>query len=241
MLGFAEFCVPGNSLEDKLFQIQAHRLWLEMICTGERDLNALSSYEIEVRSVQAYLLHRLNLLSRDKGVRKAAVKHIKESITLARNVGAGNVITVPAYGFNFMENTFGECVNIFRNLSKFAGEICILIEGLSPIKTSFLPSLVDVDSLVSTINRDNVKLMADTGHIYDCGEDVENTLLRFRDKLAEVHLKDTESKPPGQGLLNFEKIVKMLRKSQLCVEYRPRDLEKDFKETVKYLKRQNFL
>jgi sugar phosphate isomerase/epimerase len=237
MLGCVEFCVPGGSLEEKLDLLEAHNLWLEMICTGERNIELLNSFNVEVKSVQAYLLHDLSLLSKDRGIRRAAIDHVKQSIVLARKTGAKYVVSVPTYRAELISNPFKECVRTFKELLDFASdyEVNILIESLSPKRTSFLPSLQQVDRLVRAVNRENTGLLADTCHIFDSNQDVVETLSEFQERLTEIHLKDSDSKPPGKGSLDFDKILEVCRGSMLCIEYSSPALERDFEDSLKYL------
>jgi sugar phosphate isomerase/epimerase len=237
MLGYAEFCVPGKKLEERLQILEGHGLWLEMICRKDRDLGPLDSFKVEVRSVQAYLLHHLSLLSRDKAIQKAAINHVEDAIKLAGKAGAGYVVTVPTYGFSYVKNPLDRCVEVFRGLSSSASEhgVDILIEALGPKRTSFLPSLREVDKLVKAIDRRNIGLLADTRHIFDSEGDVVKTLKEFKKDVVELHLKDTGSRPPGKGELDFKEILDVCRGPLLCLEYRS-NLKEDFEETLRYLR-----
>jgi sugar phosphate isomerase/epimerase len=237
MFGCVEFCVPGKTLEEKLKTIEKHKLWLELVNSEKRDLSILDSFDVEINSVQAYLLHDLSLLSKDPIIQGAAAAHVRDTIRLASRVNAKNVITVPTYGYSYVKDPFKKCVNIFRDLSAYATEfdIEILIEVLGLRKTAFLPSLTKVHRLVKEIDRENVGLMADTCHIYESKEEVIQTLYNFKDEIIELHLRDTESRPPGKGKLNFEKILNICKASFLCLEYKSKNLKKDFEDVLSYL------
>lgn len=237
MLGCAEFCLPGKNLEKKLEAARKHNLWVELVNDKKKDLSVLNSFNVKVKSVQAYLLHDLSLLSRNPTIQKAALKHVKDTIEIASRVGAENVATVPAYGYEHITQPYKKCVEIFRELSNYALDynIKILIEALSKKRTSFLPSLAEVRKLVKAIDRENVCLAADTCHIYDSGENVADVLKKFRDEILELHLKDSDSLPPGRGKINFKKILKICKNSLLCLEYKS-DSKKDLEDSLKHLK-----
>lgn len=235
MLGCAEFCLPGKNLEEKLEAARKHNLWVELVNNRKRDLSILSSSDTEIKSVQAYLLHDLSFLSKNAAIRKAALKHAEDTIELAGKLGIENVVTAATY--EYVERPLDKCISIFRNLSEYAYDldVKILIEALSPKRTSFLPSLAETRGLVKAINRKNVCLMADTCHIYDSGENVAKMLEKFSNEIVELHLRDSESLPPGKGKLNFKKILKICKNSLLCLEYKS-DSEKDLEDSLKHLK-----
>lgn len=222
-LGCAESCLPGITLEEKLQACKKHRLWIELIHKGERDLDVLSSYDVDVKTVQAYLLHKLSIIGRERAERRAAYEHVKSTIETASNVGAEYVLTVPSYGYEFADNPREECAEAFRDIAAIAGEygVKVLIEALSPRRTSFLPSLAEVSSFIASLDLENTALAADTCHAYDAGEDV----LVLKSQVKELHLKDSRGRPPGKGALDFAPILKGHPWPQLCLEYRSDDEE----------------
>jgi len=216
-LGCSERCLDGE-LDDKLSILEKLGLWLELPNTGRRDLSILDSYDVEVKTVQAYLLHELHWLSSERSMRKAALEHVLDSIKLAEEVGADYVLTVPTYGFDIMANSREECVANYREISKET-HLDILIEALSPNQTGFLPSLTDVVGLIAEIDRANIGLAADTWHIKESNADVVDALNELDTEVVEIHLRDTDSKPPGRGTLDFQKIIKASSPRLMCLEF----------------------
>jgi sugar phosphate isomerase/epimerase len=235
MLGCAEFCLPGKNLEEKLDAAKKHDLWVELINDKKRDLCILSSFDVKIKSVQAYLLHDLSLLSKNAAIRKAALTHVKDTIEIASKVGAENVLTVATYGNAALP--YKKCIEIFRELSNYAlgYDAKILIEALGKKRTSFLPSLSEVSKLVENIDRESVCLAADTCHIYDSGKEVAEALEKFGSEIIELHLKDSDSKPPGKGALDFKKILKICKSSLRCLEYKSKNLEKDLEDSLEFI------
>lgn len=217
-LGCAEHCLPGAALEEKLRACREHKLWLELVNKGERDLEILGSYDVKVKTVQAFLLHKISLVGVDRAERRAAREHVKNTIATAALVGAEHVLVVPSYGREFVKSFREEFAGALRDIASNAKEngITVLIEALSPLRTSFLPSLGEVSSFIAGMNLDNLALAADTGHAFDAREEV----LAFKDRIAELHLKDTQGRAPGRGGLDFAAILKGHFWPQLCLEYR---------------------
>lgn len=87
-LGCVEFAVPGKTLEDKLRTLESHGMWLELVNDGKKKLKdvlgALKSFDTSIESVQAYLLHRLQMLSAKEKERKAAVRHVEDTVKWLR-------------------------------------------------------------------------------------------------------------------------------------------------------------
>jgi sugar phosphate isomerase/epimerase len=230
-LGCVEQCLFG-ALEDKLDLLEELGLWLELANTGPRDTSPLKSYSVRVKTVQAYMLHKLHWLSPEKKMHKAACEHILDTIKMAEDIGADHVLTVPTYGFYLADDSRQLCVQNFRSISKETN-LVILIEALSPKKTKFLPSLPAVAELVDEINRDNVRLAADTWHIQESDFEAAEMLGDF--DVIELHLRDTNSTPPGQGIIDFRKIIKALSPQLLCFEFNA-GTKMDLIVAYKYLK-----
>jgi len=232
VLGCAEFAVPGNTLEDKLRVLESYGMWLELVNDGLTDNRSkeisetLPSFKVLVRSVQANLLRDLRLLGARKKDREIAVSHMEETMKLASMLGAQNVVTVATYGEPAVEDPMEKCVDTFRHLSKLGAELGVMvsIEALGKNRTTFLPSVSDIYNLVRKVGSDYVRPMADTMHINDNGEDVAEVVGKHAGELAELQLRDVDSKPPGRGNIDFGSVLKATRgkfKGLICLEYRP--------------------
>lgn len=118
-LGCAEFAVPGKTLKDKLGTLESRGMWLELVNDGKKQLRDVldvqQSFDTSIESVQAYMLHKLQMLSAEEKERKVALRHVEETIKLASGVGAKNVVTTIAYGEPTIENpreNASNCSNI---------------------------------------------------------------------------------------------------------------------------------
>lgn len=207
-------------------------MWLELVNDGLTENRSkeisetLPSFNVLVRSVQANLLRDLIPLSARKKDREIAVNHIEETMKLASALEAQNVVAVATYGEPTVEDSMKKCVDTFRRLSKLGAELSVTvsIEALGKNRTTFLPSVSDVYNLVRKVGSDYVRPMADTMHIYDNGEDVAEVVGKHAGELAELQLRDVDSKPPGRGNIDFESVLKAVRgkfKGMICIEYRP--------------------
>ncbi len=237
-LGCFELSIPGESLAEKLRVLESYGMWIEIACMGEReDLDILKSFNVESESVQAYKLHNLSLISSDQNVRKRALRHVKETIDIARDIGAERVVIVPSYGHSFIDDPVKKAVDVFKEICGYALDsgVQILVEALSAKKTSFLPSLDEVASFVNTVSFENIWLLADTGHLNDGGAEVLTAIQESEELLKEIHLKGENSGPPSKGIIPFKKILDTYKEIPLCLEYKSNYPKKDFQNAIKYL------
>jgi sugar phosphate isomerase/epimerase len=231
-LGCVESAVPGATLEEKLRLLESRGMWLELINDGLDEkrlksiLGILPNFNTPIMSVQAYLQHNLRMLSANERDRKAAVHHLEETIKIASAVGAQNVVAVATYGKPTVKNPMQKCVEIFRHFGKLCAEfnVVISIEPLGKNRTTFLPSVLEVCNLVRDVGSGHVRLMADTMHIHTNGENVAETIRKYATEIMELQLRDTNSRPPGKGSIDFGPVLKVVRekfKGLICLEYHP--------------------
>ena len=247
-LGCTEFAVPGDTLEDKLRVLESHEMWLELVNDGidekrlKKILETLSNFNTSIESVQSYLQHDLRMLSAKDRDRKAAVRHMEETIKIASAVGAQNVVAVVTYGKPTIKNPREKCIKIFRHFGKLGAEfnVVISIEPLGRNRTTFLSSISEVYDLVQDVGSDQVRLMADTMHIHANEEDVAETIRKYAAEIMELQLRDTDSRPPGQGSIDFGPVLKVVRekfRGLTCLEYQPGlDSQADFARALEVTK-----
>jgi len=229
-LGCVEFAVPGETLEEKLGVLESRDMWLELTHDGGRKLEdilaSMSSYRTPIKSIQASMLHKLRLLSDDGSERKDAVRHVEETMRWASVIGAKNIVTTLTYGDPASKNPRRMALEIFKKFGELAEELSVTvsIEPLGRNRTSFLPGVSEVFDLVTELGSPHVRLMADTMHIHENGDDVHDVIANYVDEISELQLRDTDSKPPGLGSIDFAKMMQVVRKKfrgLLCLEYRP--------------------
>jgi len=232
ILGCVEFSAPGKTLEDKLRVLESHEMWLELVNNGltknrsKEIFETIPSFNVPVKSVQANVLRDLHPLGKSKKDQEIAVLHIEETMKLASRLDAKNIVTVATYGEPMVEDPMEKCVDTYTNLSKLGAElgVTVSIEALGKNRTTFLPSVEDVCDLVRKVGSDYVRPMADTMHINDNGENVAKVVGKHARELAELQLRDIDSKPPGRGNIDFGSVLKAIKgkfKGLICLEYRP--------------------
>ncbi len=231
-LGCVEFAVPGDTLEDKLRILESHKMWLELVNDGfdekrlKNILEILPNFNTPIRSVQAFLLHDLRMLSVEDKDQKIAVRHVEETIKIASKVGAQNVVAVATYVDPTIINPREKCINLFKRFGELGAELDVIIsiEALDRDKTTFLPSVPEIYHLVRDVGSDHVRLMADTMHIHANEKNVAETIREYASEIMELHLRGTNSTPPEQGSIDFGPVLKIVRekfRGLTCLEYQP--------------------
>ncbi|MEE9593956.1 MAG: TIM barrel protein, partial [Candidatus Hydrothermarchaeales archaeon] len=162
--------------------------------------------------------HELQWLNPKEKMREAAHEHVLDTIGVAEGLGADYVLTVPSYGFDVAERPREKCIENYKRISEET-HLNILIEALSPKQTGFLPSLPEVAGLVKEIDSNNVGLAADTWHIEEASGEVVDTLRQLKGEISELHLRDTDSKPPGRGNMDFKAVLDASSPRLWCLEF----------------------
>ncbi len=234
-MGFVDTCL-GEGLEGKLALAESHGLWLEFAYTGnsKADITVFENYNVPIRTVQAYLLHEMHWLSPDKAVRKAAEHHVLDAIRFAEEAGASNVLTVPTYGFELLTNPREECIKNYRRILKDTS-LNLLVEHLTPNRTSFIPSPVGIASLVSEIGDERVKMVVDTLHLRDSGYGYSETIVKYADLIAEVHLRDNVFEE-DQKQFTPKDTSGSSRGKPLCLELEKKSV-KEFTQIIKKVRK----
>jgi sugar phosphate isomerase/epimerase len=227
-LGCVEFAVPGDGLQEKLEVLERRGMWLELANDGNKRVGEvrelLATHSVPVRSVQAYRQHEFQLLAPERGERELARRHVEETIRMAAELGAKNTVVVICYGTPGVKAPRKACLGLFRDFGALGEELgtLISIESLGT-KTSFLPTASEVHWLIREVASENLRLLIDTMHIWSCGEDPARVIETYALEAGEVQLRDTGSRPPGRGEMDFTPILGSLRGfgGLVCLEYRP--------------------
>lgn len=244
-LGCVECAVPGETLADKLGILESRGMWLELVNDGKKQLkdvlDSLEGFDTSIESVQAYMLHKLQMLGAGKAEQKAAVRHVEDTIKMASEVSAKNVVVTVTYGVPKVKKPREKCIKLFKHFGRLGRELDVLvsIEPLGRDKTTFLPSVPEVHSLVRDVGSSHVRLMADTMHIHNNEGDVAGVVRKYFAEISELQLRDTNSRPPGQGSVNFTPLLKIIRKKfrgLICLEYKPSsNPSSDFDQACKFV------
>jgi len=253
-----ENLVPGANLEEKLRRLENYgydgiELWGRQELGGalKNVLDALSTARVKVSTICSG--YSGSLLSPRREDREAALKGIKERLEWANRLGAVGVITVPVFGEatvpdlsplfkDKFELEWKLAVEEYRILGKHARDVgsIVIVEPLNRYETHFLKTLSQAASLCEEVGLDEVRIMADYFHMSIEEADIGLSLKNHLDKIAHVHLADSNRLTPGRGHTDFSSL-RVLReggyKNYLTLECGiPGDPEEELRRTLSFLK-----
>ncbi len=152
----------------------------------------------------------------DEEIRCAAIQRVKDMIKLASqfkanvNIGRvrGNVpederrIEVEERFFSAMT----ECADFAVNYG-----VELLLEPVNRYETNFINSVEEAVNVAEKIGKRNVKLMPDVFHMNIEDTSILNSFKKAKQKISYVHFADSNRKAPGQGHLDFPRIISTLK------------------------------
>lgn len=243
-VGCVEPAVPGKTLEEKMEFLEAVGLWLELANDGTKTLDEivslLSIYKIDIKSVQAYQQHEVQLLAADEQEREAARTHVNETIKMAGEIGAKHVVVVAGYGSPGVAAPKDVFSMMLREFSALGEEFGVKI-GLEPlgIKSSFLSEVEEAIAFLNELSVENVGIVVDTMHVISAGDDPAEILEKHRPFITEIQLRDTGSRAPGKGEIEFSRLGERLVDyfGLVCLEYKPtEDPRKELLEALDFIR-----
>lgn len=107
-------------------------------------------------------------------------------------------------------------VNILSELTRFSKDfgVYLLLEPLNRYSTPFCCNTADAIFVTSNLNNDYFSILLDTYHMNIEEMDFSDSIIKSKDFLKHIHFADSNRKMPGLGHINFNSILKTLRKIQ---------------------------
>jgi D-psicose/D-tagatose/L-ribulose 3-epimerase len=107
-------------------------------------------------------------------------------------------------------------VNILSELTRFSKDfgVYLLLEPLNRYSTPFCCNTSDAMFVTSNLNNDYFSILLDTYHMNIEEMDFSDSIIKSKDFLKHIHFADSNRKMPGLGHINFNSILKTLRKIQ---------------------------
>jgi len=99
-----------------------------------------------------------------------------------------------------------ECANRASNYG-----VTLLIEPINRYETNFINSFKDALTFLEDINNPSVKLLLDTFHMNIEEADMFETVLKAGPRLGYIHIADNNRFAPGQGSIDFVRLIRILR------------------------------
>ena len=107
-------------------------------------------------------------------------------------------------------------VNILSELTRFSKDfgVYLLLEPLNRYSTPFCCNTADAIFVTSNVNNDYFSILLDTYHMNIEEMDFSDSIIKSKNFLKHIHFADSNRKMPGLGHINFNSILKTLRKIQ---------------------------
>lgn len=155
------------------------------------------------------------LLAAGARERAEAVEVVKRRIEDAAAVGAGRLILVPVFGESRIpvpapeEPELGELVALLAELAPpaEASRVELVLEPLNRSETHLLRSPAQAAGVARAVGSPWVGTMLDTYHADREGQDMAAEIESAGERLRLVHLSDRDRKLPGEGGIDFARVL----------------------------------
>jgi len=199
------------------------------------------------------------LLDARKEERDLAVQKHKEALTLAAEIGAVGVLSVPLIAVKMggrpripdlsplakteeLERKL--LVELYREICEHAEKVgaYLIIEPLNRYEQWWPNTLADAVSICKEVGHPNCRIMADLFHMNIEEVDMAESIRQAGDYIVNVHLADSNRLTPGHGHTDFKSVFRALKDigySYFCALECgiPGDRVGELKRTVEYLRR----
>lgn len=222
----APFLFSGNLPDGVARAAEAGYDCVEIHVPHPRDLcvselkKKLDTEKMEVAALgtgRAYVRDGLSLSSASSFVRQDAVNRLKAFIDAAAELNS--LVIVGCMRGNIsnpqtLENALDLLGVSMREVDAYAARkgVTLVFEPINRYENNFLCT---ADSIVSFIRNNSLaatKLMLDSFHMNIEETDIEETIVKNSSWLRYFHFADSNRLPPGNGHINFQKMVASLKK-----------------------------
>ena len=167
------------------------------------------------------------LITRDRSVLSKTEDYVKKCIRFCEKLG-GNTFNICLFSDDALvtidrnhhwlldskkKKLVSSAITTLRRLANYARErgVELLIEPLNRYSTPVCCTAYDAMSVIEGIGDANVGLMLDTFHMNIEEDSIEAAIVNSRD-LRHIHISDNNRKMPSLGHIDFNAIIKSLKK-----------------------------
>ena len=163
-----------------------------------------------------------NPISPDAKIRQAAVDLLRRAIDCNQALGAENMVGPfhsPLAVFSGTGPTADEqkrAVEVLRRAAEEAetNDVTLCIEYLNRFECYFLTTAADAKKLVEQVNHPHFRTMYDTFHANIEEKSPGPAVARLGDKLAHVHISESDRGTPGTGMVHWDESFRALRQAK---------------------------
>lgn len=186
----------------------------------ERLKDVLVSENITVSALgtgRAYVRDGLSLSSSVPSVRQDAINRLMAFIDAAKELDSlvivgcmrGNIS-----GTEALDNALDLLGLSMREVDVYAARagVSLVFEPINRYENNFLCTAKSIADFIHENHLTATKLMLDTFHMNIEEQDMPETILKYSGYTRYFHFADSNRLPPGNGHINFKKIVASLKK-----------------------------
>ncbi len=163
---------------------------------------------------QAYLRDALSLSSLDAGIRARAIERLDSHLDAAARLRVPVIIGLLRGRIeDSEEDTDRRFLDSLRQVLPAAerGEVRILIEPINRYETDYVATVDQALDLADRAGSHRLAVLADTFHMNIEEASPAGALRRCGNRLAHLHVADSNRRAPGWGHIDFEEIVTVLK------------------------------
>lgn len=189
------------------------------LISTEQILELCSSFGLNIAALgtgAGMVKHGLSLTAADPAVRERAMEFVKGMIQFGSFLRAPIIIGSMQGRFN-SQVTRQQALGLLREslgeLGDFASQqqIELFFEPLNRYETNLIRTLSEGCSLLDSVAKPNVKLLADLFHANIEEACVPHALIEAAPRLGHVHFVDSNRQAPGLGHIDFPPIIQALK------------------------------
>jgi sugar phosphate isomerase/epimerase len=204
----------------------------------------LKNYRLDVSALttgQAYGVDGLSLTSLDEGVRREAIRRIKDHIKLARDLRAVVIIGL-IRGEGGRKEAKQLLIEALQECAEFDRKVKLALEPLNRYETKLVNNVDEALEILDQVEMENIGILFDTFHANIEETSMEESIKKADKRLFHVHVADSNRWAPGFGHIDFGQVIKALKEINyqgfLSLESLPKpSATRCIKETVSYLKK----
>jgi len=193
----------------ELFVGEPHRL------DAKRVKKLVRAQGLEVPAVGTglvYTRHGLSFTSSDRRIREKAVERVKDYIKLGNQLGSNVIIGSVKGRCEKCEGGWANLRDCLMRSARVASNygVHLLMEPLNRYESNIINTLEDAVELIESIGSEFIKILGDTFHMNIEERSLCESLREAKKYLYHVHIADSNRQAPGQGHLDFRKIMDTL-------------------------------
>ncbi len=163
---------------------------------------------------QAYLRDGLSLTHPDEGIRAHAIERMEAHIRLAAQFGAAVIVGLLRGRISGDRATTDARLDgsLHRILRIAEPErVPVLLEPINRYETDYLATVIDALEVLARLDSPILGVLADTFHMNIEEPSIEDALRAAGSRLGHLHVADSNRQAPGQGHLDFDAIISVLK------------------------------